>query len=145
MYVPDIDVFKSPEILINEDISPSSTSVAITPGSSNKLSISIFIVDEPTKLIFGDSFFFGIKNAAILISDSILIFIVSVSNPLDHSEKTYYLPLKNEWGMPPSENETWTDFNNIKKLVNKSILIKKAPLCWQKYKDSFAMFFIVWW
>jgi hypothetical protein len=64
---------------------------------------------------------------------------------LDHSEKTYYLPLKNEWGMPPSENETWTDFNNIKKLVNKSILIKKAPLCWQKYKDSFAMFFIVWW
>ena len=89
MYVPDIDVSKSPVILINDEISPSSISVAIAPGSSNKLSISIFIVDEPTKLIVGVSFFFGIKIASIEISDSILIVIVSVSNPLDHLEKTY--------------------------------------------------------
>ena len=76
MYVPNIEVFKSPEILIIEDISPSSKSVAIAPGSSNESSISIFIVEEPTKLIVGGSFFIGIKIASILISDSILILII---------------------------------------------------------------------
>lgn len=64
---------------------------------------------------------------------------------LDNSTKTYYLPSKKEWGMDPSENETWTDFNAVEKYINVSIKEKKAPLCWQKYKDSYVAFFIVWW
>lgn len=63
----------------------------------------------------------------------------------DHSEKNYYLPSKKEWGMTPSENENWTDFNGIEKYINTSIKEKQAPLCWQKYKDSYLAFFIVWW
>lgn len=64
---------------------------------------------------------------------------------IDTSEKTYYLPSKKEWGMDPLENEDWTDFKGIEKSFNTSIKEKQAPLCWQKYKDSYVAFFIVWW
>jgi hypothetical protein len=63
----------------------------------------------------------------------------------DHSVRSYYIPLKKEWGMDPSENEIWTDFNGIEKNINTSIKEKQATLCWQKYKDSYLAFFIVWW
>ncbi len=63
----------------------------------------------------------------------------------DHSEKKYYLPSKKEWGMDPSENETWIEFSGIEKNINTSIKEKQAPLCWQKYQDSYLAFFIVWW
>ncbi len=64
---------------------------------------------------------------------------------IDNSAKTYYLPLKKEWGMDPSENENWTDFNGVEKYINTSMKEKQAPLCWQKHKDSYVAFFIVWW
>ena len=64
---------------------------------------------------------------------------------LDNSEKTYYIPSKKEWGMDPFENEIWTDFNGVEKYISTSIKEKQAPLCWQKYKDSYLVFFIVWW
>jgi hypothetical protein len=63
----------------------------------------------------------------------------------DHSRKAYYLPQKKEWGMNPSENETWADFNGIEKDMNTSIKEKQALLCWQKHNDSYLAFFIVWW
>ena len=64
---------------------------------------------------------------------------------LDNSAKNYYIPSKKEWGMDPSENEIWTDFNGIEKYIITSITEKQAPLCWQKYKDTYVAFFIVWW
>jgi hypothetical protein len=64
---------------------------------------------------------------------------------LDNSAKTYYIPSKKEWGMDPSENEIWIDFKGAEKYINTSIKEKQAPLCWQKYKDSYLAFFIVWW
>jgi hypothetical protein len=64
---------------------------------------------------------------------------------LDHSERTYYLPLKREWGIDPAENENWQDFEQIHTRVSKSIAEKRALLCWQKHKDSYSTFFIVWW
>jgi hypothetical protein len=64
---------------------------------------------------------------------------------LDSSEKTYYIPSKKEWGMDPAENEIWSDFNGVEKYINTSIKEKKAPLCWQKHKESYLAFFIVWW
>jgi hypothetical protein len=64
---------------------------------------------------------------------------------LDHSAKTYYIPAKKEWGMEPSENENWTEFNSVEKYISTSIKEKQALLCWQKYKDSYLVFFIVWW
>ncbi|MFT5618148.1 MAG: hypothetical protein ACI85I_001379 [Arenicella sp.] len=59
--------------------------------------------------------------------------------------KTYYLPPKKEWGMNPSENETWSGFEDIKEQIEVSMKEKQAPLCWQKYEDSYLAFFIVWW
>ncbi len=64
---------------------------------------------------------------------------------LDHSAKTYYIPSKTEWGMDPSENDIWTGFNEVEKYIKASINEKKAPLCWQKHKDSYTAFFVVWW
>ena len=64
---------------------------------------------------------------------------------LDNAEKTYYMPLKKEWGIDPSENEIWNDLNNVEQYVKTSINEKQAPLCWQKYKNSYSAFFIVWW
>jgi len=63
----------------------------------------------------------------------------------DHSAKTYYIPPKKEWGMAPSENENWTDFDEVEKYIKASIKEKQAPFVWQKYKNSYAAFFIVWW
>jgi hypothetical protein len=64
---------------------------------------------------------------------------------LDNSAKTYYIPSKKEWGMDPSENEIWTDFNSVEKQIKTSIEEKQAVLCWQKNPDSYLAIFIVWW
>lgn len=64
---------------------------------------------------------------------------------LDHSDKSYYLPLKKEWGMDPFENMTWAGFHDIEHHIKLCIKEKQAPLCWQKSKDSYSSFFIVWW
>ena len=63
----------------------------------------------------------------------------------DNTEKKYYIPSKKEWGMDPSENNSWTDFDGIKEQITTSIKEKQAPLCWQKYKNSYLTFFIIWW
>lgn len=64
---------------------------------------------------------------------------------LDNPAKSYYFPPKKEWGMCPSENEIWTDFNSIEEQLCTSIEEEQAPLCWQKMEDSYLAFFIVWW
>lgn len=64
---------------------------------------------------------------------------------LDHSAKSYHIPAKKEWGMPPAENETWTDFKGVEKAILKSIRERQAPLCWQRHGDTHSVFFIVWW
>jgi hypothetical protein len=64
---------------------------------------------------------------------------------LDTSKKSYYIPSKKEWGMDPSENEIWTDYTGVERYISTSMKEKQAPLCWQKYNDSYIAFFIVWW
>ena len=64
---------------------------------------------------------------------------------LDNSAKNYYIPSKKEWGMEPSENEIWTNFKGVEKYIHTRINETQASLCWQKYKDSYSTFFIVWW
>lgn len=63
----------------------------------------------------------------------------------DHSEKTYHLPNKKEWGITPSENEVWSDLETAKKEIQLQLQVKHAPLCWQKHNDSYECFFVVWW
>ena len=64
---------------------------------------------------------------------------------LDHSNKRYYLPPKREWGINPSENASWSELKAIDDQLSDSINQKQALLCWQKFDDSYASFFIVWW
>ena len=63
----------------------------------------------------------------------------------DHTAKWYYLPSKLEWGIDPSQNNTWFRYNEIKQKLNESIQQKQAPLCWMKNRDTFESFFITWW
>ncbi len=64
---------------------------------------------------------------------------------LNNSAKTYHIPSKREWGMDPSENDSWEDFNGVEKYIETSMKEKQAPLVWQKHRGSFSSFFIVWW
>ncbi|MEC5164867.1 hypothetical protein RCH18_000589 [Flavobacterium sp. PL11] len=64
---------------------------------------------------------------------------------LNSAAKWYYIPLKKEWGIDPSENEIWTDITGIAKDVTESIKEKQSLLCWQKYRNLYSEFFIVWW
>lgn len=64
---------------------------------------------------------------------------------LDNSEKLYYLPSKKEWGINPTENEIWDDYNAIEGELQLRIHEKQAPLCWQKHQGIFTSFFIIWW
>ena len=64
---------------------------------------------------------------------------------LDDTGKNYYIPQKKEWGMEPTDNETWTDLAGVKEGIRASINEKRAVLCWQKHKDTYSSFFIIWW
>ena len=64
---------------------------------------------------------------------------------IDNARKSYHLPIKQEWGMEPSENKTWTDYNGVEKKIKTILKGKQAVLCWQKNKDKYLSFFIVWW
>jgi hypothetical protein len=64
---------------------------------------------------------------------------------LDNQTKNYYIPTKKEWGMEPSENKIWTDFITLEKQIKISIEEKQAVLCWEKCKDSYSCYFIIWW
>ncbi len=63
----------------------------------------------------------------------------------NHTAKSYYLPQKKEWGIDPSENDNWSDFNEIKEQISKCVKEKQASLCWQKHHNTYLSFFIVWW
>ena len=64
---------------------------------------------------------------------------------LDQPENTYYIPQKIEWGMNPATNETWVRFEEVQKFLQLSMEQKQAPLVWQKSKDRYLSYFIVWW
>lgn len=63
----------------------------------------------------------------------------------DHLDKDYHLPQKTAWGMDPATNEEWKNFSLIKEHIEESVTEKQAVLCWQRQKDSYSTFFIVWW
>ena len=64
---------------------------------------------------------------------------------MHHNEMAYYLPLKKEWGIDPSNNEEWTSFDQVHHSIRTNITEKQAVLCWQKNNESYSAFFIVWW
>ncbi|WP_418263125.1 DUF1853 family protein [Flavobacterium faecale] len=99
------------------------------------LLISLFIPYE-YKANFDPSFQKAIKG-----------YYINFETFISHHSKgnTYYLPQKKEWGIDPSDNEIWLEFENIEKKLSLNICEKQSSLCWQKNKDSYLAFFIVWW
>ncbi len=63
----------------------------------------------------------------------------------DNAQKSYFFPPRKEWGMEPSENETWADYGAAIEYIKTSLNEKQAVLCWQKHNNSYLQFFIVWW
>jgi len=63
----------------------------------------------------------------------------------NHTKKHYYLPRKTEWGIDPSTNQIWQNFDEVYVKIKSSLVMKKAPLCWQKTGDTYQQFFIIWW
>ncbi|MCW2120817.1 DUF1853 family protein [Flavobacterium sp. 7A] len=64
---------------------------------------------------------------------------------LDSTDKFYFLPSKTDWGIDPADNEMWIKINSIEKSIRINMYEKRSLLCWQKQKNSYAVFFIVWW
>ena len=64
---------------------------------------------------------------------------------LDNSHKNYFIPPRKEWGIDPSENEAWSNYNAIKDDIEVSIREQQAALIWQKEVDTYSQFFLVWW
>jgi hypothetical protein len=64
---------------------------------------------------------------------------------LNQDGQSYFLPPKKDWGINPSEGETWEDFEQIKEQIEMNLNKNQAPLCWQKHKDSYTQYFVIWW
>ncbi|PTX59708.1 hypothetical protein C8N46_10818 [Kordia periserrulae] len=64
---------------------------------------------------------------------------------LDNPAKAYHIPSKKAWGIHPASNENWSSFEDVKEKIKHNLTEKRALLCWQKHKDTFETFFIVWW
>ena len=64
---------------------------------------------------------------------------------LNHSGISYSIPNKKEWGIAPSENENWLQFEEVQERILRSIQEKQCPLVWQKHGGKFSVFFVTWW
>lgn len=64
---------------------------------------------------------------------------------LNTKEKLYCLPPKTEWGMDPSHNKEWKGYDELNQVITTILDGGQAVLCWQKLKEEYLEFFIVWW
>jgi hypothetical protein len=64
---------------------------------------------------------------------------------LDHKDQSFYIPQKKDWGVNPSNNQEWYNFHQIENQLKTAIEDKQSVLCWQKNKNIYTEFFIVWW
>ena len=64
---------------------------------------------------------------------------------LEYKEKSFYIPTKKDWGINPVNNKVWYTFQEIESQLNTSIVEKQSVIFWQKDKEIYSEFFIVWW
>jgi hypothetical protein len=64
---------------------------------------------------------------------------------MDHSDKTYYIPQKTEWGVDPSDNQRWDNLHQILPHLDRSMADNQSVLCWRKHNGAYSALFIVWW
>lgn len=64
---------------------------------------------------------------------------------LEHKDEYFYIPAKKDWGINPQSNKDWYTFQEIENQLSASIKENQSVLCWQKYRNTYTEFFIVWW
>ena len=78
MYVPVLEVLTVPEVVIDDVIIPSKSSVAVAPGSI-KVSPTVRLIDDSqVNIIIGGVLSGGVLTAMVLVTDAVL-FPVSVT------------------------------------------------------------------
>ena len=78
MYVPVLEVLTVPEVVIDDVIIPSTSSVAVAPGSI-KVSPTVRLIDDSqVNIIIGGVLSGGVLTAMVLVTDAVL-FPVSVT------------------------------------------------------------------
>jgi hypothetical protein len=61
-------------------------------------------------------------------------------------EAQFYLPEKQDWGVPPKHHSTWFSYASILPKIQASLAQKRAPLCWLKTPTKeYQKLFVVWW
>lgn len=61
-------------------------------------------------------------------------------------QKRYHIPKKQQWLIPPSENEIWESYDNALKKIKTYIDATKSILVWSKNKNGLTeSLFITWW
>lgn len=63
----------------------------------------------------------------------------------DHSDKQYFIPSKKEWGIHPVHNKIWLNYADVQNEIQQVEIQQRAILCWEKHKENYSEFFIVWW
>uniref|UniRef100_UPI00404B41A0 DUF1853 family protein n=1 Tax=Flavobacterium sp. TaxID=239 RepID=UPI00404B41A0 len=64
---------------------------------------------------------------------------------LNHKDQSFYIPQKKDWGVNPSNNQEWHNFQAIENQIKNAMEENQSVLCWQKNKNVYTEFFIVWW
>lgn len=64
---------------------------------------------------------------------------------IHEDENVYYLPTKKDWGIKPSENKIWMDYEETQQEIKRQLQHKHTPLCWKRNQNSYAHFFVIWW
>lgn len=58
----------------------------------------------------------------------------------------FFLPDKQDWGVPPKYNTTWVSYAFILPQIQASLAQKRAPMCWVKTAEkTYQKCFVVWW
>lgn len=63
-----------------------------------------------------------------------------------YGNKEFHIPVKQDWAIDPSCNQTWSSFETIEGQIEGSVARERSPLVWMRSKNgTFERFFVVWW
>lgn len=64
----------------------------------------------------------------------------------DYGDFEFYLPVKQDWPIPPQYNKLWKPYSDITEEIAAKLQKKTSPLVWIKKPDAtYERMFIVWW
>ncbi len=64
----------------------------------------------------------------------------------DHTDKKFFMPVKQDWMLDIIDNKTWFSFEEIRPIIQQEIHKKQSPFLWVKTADNkIESCFVVWW